>query len=71
MIRLKKANQLPIFAPAELHASDTAGGYAKALDQRFGCLHITKLRLNLDEMAVILIRRIGGERGLGLFQFPM
>ena len=86
MIRMKKANQLPdlgasirraahshfiLGAGFHLYATSPARGHAKPFDQRFRCLHIVELRLNLDQMPEVFVRGILIERCLRLFQLSM
>ncbi len=87
MIRMKKANQLPDLEASirrAAHFHFTSNGWCSALnaanparrnaepfDQRFRCLHIVELRLNLDEMPEVFVRRVRIERRLRLFQLSM
>ena len=50
---------------------DTSGRDAKALDQRLRGLQITELRLDFDEVAIVFVGRVGGQRRFGQFQLLM
>lgn len=55
----------------KLSSPSPARGNAKPFDQRFRGLYILKLRLNFDQVPVVFVCGIGGERRFRLFQLLM
>jgi hypothetical protein len=65
LIRVKKANQM-------LEAAGRPPrGHAKPVDQRFLSLYSLQLRLNFDEMPIILFCRVGREHRFRRLQLLM
>ena len=50
-------------------AGSTPRRNPEALDEGLGCLNIAELGLNFDEMPVILIRRLIGQRQFSRLEF--
>ena len=62
---------VPTFRDHALSPPGPARGYAESFDQRFRRLYILKLRLNFDQVPVVFVCGIGGERRFRLFQLLM